>query len=164
MHEHLGRAVVHRAQLLDPAIAKQLLLDELAAGVVVAKQVVHLPGLHQLDEAQLDGLVPDPGQKLIQLLIVEPLEQHRIDLHRLEAGGQCRLYSLHHLRQLVLAGDLVKLAWIQAVDTDIEGIESGIEPLLGALLQAIAIGGHGHLLDAGGIGHRLYDGGEVTAQ
>lgn len=43
MHEHLGRAVVYRAQLLDPAIAKQLLLDKLAAGVVIAKQAVHLP-------------------------------------------------------------------------------------------------------------------------
>ena len=130
---------------------------------MIAKQGIHLTGLHQLDEAQLDGLVPDPGQKRIQLMIVESLEQHGIDLDRLEAGGQRRFDAIHHLRQLVLTGDLVKLARIQAVDADVEGGQTRIEPLAGPLFQTITIGGHGHLFDAGGIGHRLYDGGEVPA-
>jgi hypothetical protein len=41
--------------------------------MVIAKQGVHLAGLHQFDETKLDGFVPDPGEECLELMIIEPL-------------------------------------------------------------------------------------------
>jgi hypothetical protein len=41
----LGRAIIQATQLLNPAIAEQLLLDKVATGMAIAKQAVHLPGV-----------------------------------------------------------------------------------------------------------------------
>lgn len=89
VHKDLRRTVIRAPQLLHPAALQQALFDLFTADMVVTKQGIHLAGLHQLDKAQLDRLVPDPAQKGIELVVVEPLEQHRIDLHRFETGGQC---------------------------------------------------------------------------
>ena len=58
----------------------------------------------------------------------------------------------------------MELTGIQAVDADVQGRQPRIEPLAGTLLEPIPVGGHGHLLDAGSIGHGLDDGREVAAQ
>ena len=73
----------------------QVLFDEFTAGVVIAKQGVHLAGLGISSmKRKLDGFVQDPGEERLELMIIEPLEQHGVDLGPTETGNQGGVLSL----------------------------------------------------------------------
>ncbi|MNS91385.1 hypothetical protein D3C72_1254750 [compost metagenome] len=71
----------------------------------------------------------DPREEGVELVMVYIAHQHRIDFDFVETGFERRIDPLHHLAKLILPGDGVKLACIEAVDADVDGRETRIAPL-----------------------------------
>src|SRR4029450_5072218 len=73
---------------------------------------------HELDEAQLDAQVPGPGGHRLELVVVEPADDHGVDLHRVEAGGQGGVDAGQDPLKGVAAGGPVRAGVAQGVRGD----------------------------------------------
>ena len=105
--------------------------------------------LHQFYKTNRDGVVLNPCQKRIQLIIVPTLHGHRIDLDGRQPTGKSPLNTGHHFAQPVMAGNERKGTGVKTVHTDIDGINARCQPVIDTLIHFVAIGGHGHFPDAG---------------
>ena len=78
-------------------------------------------------------------------------------------GGKGGIDALHHLAELVLAGDGMKLARIKAVYADVNRREARITPTGNITCQAIAVGGHSQGSDRRVFAHGGNDVGKIAA-
>lgn len=129
-----------------------------------AKQLAALAGFHQFDKTQLDRPVFDPGEKGAELLVVNVAHQHRVDLNLAETGAEGGVDAIHHLAELVLTGDGVKLTGIQAVDADVNRRQTGITPGGDVARQTVAVGGDSQSTDGRVFPHGGDDLGKIAAQ
>ncbi|MNH14743.1 hypothetical protein D3C79_743400 [compost metagenome] len=129
-----------------------------------AKQLATLAGFHQFDKTQLDRAVLYPVQKCAQLLMIDVTHQYRIDLDLAEPGGKRGIDAVHHLAELVLAGNGVKLTGIQAVDADVNRRQAGVAPLGDVARQTVTVGGDRQRSDGRVFTHGGNDLGKIAAQ
>lgn len=162
--EHLRRAVAAAACLALPALLLQLQANHFAGNVMFAKQLAALAGFHQFDKAQLDRPVLDPGEKGAELLVVNVAHQHRVDLDLAETGAEGGINAVHHLAELVLAGNGMKLAGIQAVDADVNRRQTSVTPGGDVARQTVAVGGDRQGTDGRVFPHGGDDLGKIAAQ
>ena len=87
------------------------------------------------------------ARKRAELLVVNVAHQHRVDLNLAETGAEGGVDAVHHLAELVLTGDGVKLTGIQAVDADVNRRQTGITPGGDVARQTVAVGGDSQSTD-----------------
>ena len=90
--------------------------------------------------------------------------QHGIDLHLVKARGESSINAVHHLVELVLAGDGLKLTGVEAINADVNRRQPGIAPAFDIARQAVTVGGNRNLTDRRVFTHRGNDFGEVATQ
>lgn len=83
--------------------------------------------------------------QVVDLVIVAPFHHHAVELGVLETGGVRRIDAGNDLGQVAGAGQLAKARGIEAVDTDVQALEPGIEQGRRQFAQLRAIGGHAQL-------------------
>ena len=131
---------------------------------MTAEQVAAFTGFHQLNKAQLDTTGLDPGEEGIELVMVNITHQHGIHLYLVKAGGEGGVNAVHHLVELVLAGDGMELAGVEAINADVNRRQAGIAPAFDIARQAVTVGSDRNLTDRRVFTHGGNDLGEVAAQ
>ena len=160
----LRRAIAALADLMDPAAAQQFIAQHHAGEMVTAEQVAAFTGFHQLNKAQLDTTGLDPREEGIELVMVNITHQHGIHLHLVKAGGEGGVNAVHHLVELILAGDGMELAGVEAINADVNRRQAGIAPAFDIARQAVTVGSDRNLTDRRVFTHGGNDLGEVAAQ
>ena len=164
MTKDLRRAIAALADLVDPAAFQQFVAQNHAGDMMATEQLATLPGLHQLNKTQLNAARFDPRQESVQLMVVHITHQHGIDFDLVETGGERGIDAVHHLLELILAGNGVELTGVQAIDADVDRRQPRIAPVRHVTRHAVTVGGHRDLADTFVFTHGGNDVREITAQ
>ena len=105
----------------------------------------------------------DPVQKGVELVMIDIAHQHGIDFDLLKPGFKCGINPRHHLVEFILTGNSIKLASVEAIDTDVNPRQSGIAPVRHVAFQAVTIGGDRNLTNSVVFPHGCDDIGKVAA-
>ena len=158
------RAGIGRARQQAPAGLLQLGLQRLRTQVVALEVGEVVAGAHQFDEAQADVALAQVVQPHRQLVVVEALQQHRVELDRLEAEAPCQLDPAQDFIQAVVAGDGVEALAVQRIHADVEVGQPGLAPARHPAVEQGAVGGQGDAVDAAHRRRRGDDLRQVAAQ
>src|SRR6056297_58191 len=96
-------------------------------------------------------------------MIVQPLQQHRIELDRSETDLHAGIDALEHFLEATVTGNFLETAGFQTVDADIDGVHASSLQVSGGLAQPVAVGRHGQFLYARRFTHDANDFHEILA-
>lgn len=96
--------------------------------------------------------------------MVNITHQHGIHLYLVKAGGEGGVNAVHHLVELVTAGDGMELAGVEAINADVNRRQAGIAPAFDIARQAVTVGSDRNLTDRRVFTHGGNNLGEVAAQ
>ena len=111
----------------------------------LARPVVLGVQRHLLDDPQLVVVVEAVAQQLGGVLVVDPAQQHRVDLDRSEPGAVRGLEPGQHVVEPVAAGDLVEQVAADGVQADVDAVEAGGRQGLGGAGETEGVRGQGDL-------------------
>ena len=107
-----------------PTFRFQLLRNTAGAHVPLAKVVPVVGRAHQLDEAYRDRTMTDILDKISDVPVIQPTQQHTVDFDPLKTRRDCGLDAFHHARvPLIAASALGVLAGGVVAIADIAGAE-----------------------------------------
>ena len=121
-------------------------LDDLGLGhdLVVAPRLVGVEG-HELDEPDDDALVATPADEVEDLVVVDALHDHAVDLDRLEPGLDGGVDAVEHLVELVATGELDEAVAVEGVEADVDALQARGAQIVGHQAQRGAVGGDGQV-------------------
>jgi len=94
--------------------------------------IVAVIEMHQLDELEDKvSVTPYKSQEVIDLVIVDPGEDHHVEFYRGKAGPERCIDPGKHIAQPVATGDPLAGPGVQAVKADVDPAEAGLFEVLG---------------------------------
>ena len=105
-------------------------------------------GGHHLDEAGVEGAVEGERRQPLDVGAVA-LQQHGVELDRIEPGRERRLDAAPDLLQVAAAGDLAEARGVEAVDADVDAVDPRRLQRRGEAGELGAVGRQGEVLEAG---------------
>src|SRR5437016_6309058 len=82
-------------------------------------------------------------------MIVQPPDNHRIDLHRMKAEFLCQLNAGEHRFQSITASDFSKITPVQRIKTEANALQPGLAQRASLLRKKKSVAGHGQILEPG---------------
>ena len=118
--------------------------------ILVGAVAVDVAQRHGLDQGQVVAPLAAPADHVGNLVLVDALQRHRVDLDRQpRIGGGAQ--AVQHLGQAAPAGDARELGRVQRVQRHIHPAHPGGMKLGGEAGQLAAVGGQGQLVQRAGV-------------
>src|SRR5213076_306916 len=112
-HAHIaGRAAGPQGDLGERPALREPPPDLAEWQVLLGAVAVDLAERHGLDQRQVHALAMGPADEIVELVLVDPLQRHRVDLD-VEAGGARRGDAGEYLVELAPARDRLEFRGIE---------------------------------------------------
>ena len=119
--------------------------DQRQGQILVGPVAVDVAQGHGLDQGEIEALGPAPGDHPVELVLVDALERHGVDLD-LEPRRLGGLDPGHHLVELAPAGDRGEAVAVQRVQRDVDPPHAGAREVAREPLELAAVGGERELV------------------
>src|SRR5918998_5196045 len=103
---------------------------------------------HQLDKADVHGVLQGEPGHIRDLVVVHPAHGDRVDLDRRERRLQSRHDCPPHLLEVVAARYERELLGLQGIQGNVDPVEPRLHESFEVLLEEITVRGHGDVLEA----------------
>ena len=140
---------------------------EVAEGPVLVEAVLvaEVAHRHHLDEGEVEAAVAAPGDEAVELVLVDALERHGVDLDA-EPGVHRGVEAVEDLGEATEAGDGAELALVEGVEGDVDPADAAVGELVGEAGELAAVGGDGELVEGAAVEvarHGAEEGHDVAA-
>ena len=140
-------AGVRLARQQLPALRLQAAFDFGGGEVLAVEEAAVVAGLHQFDEAQGYGALAHEIERVGQRALGVAAQQQGVDFDVAEAFGQDVVERAQDVGAFALAGDFEEYVRVEAVDTDVNFVQSGSAVGWEELRQSESVGGKCHVFN-----------------
>jgi len=97
---------------------------------------------HELDEADDDTLLPAEAGEVDDLVVVDAVHQHDVDLDRGEPGLDRCVDAVEHTVEVVATGELDEAILLERIERDVQPCQAGGVQIVGDEAERGAVRGH----------------------